>query len=580
MVTTGLVGALFWLGSGAVPTPRSAVRFDVLLPDGLQFVGVPGGGDTANSGTVSPDGTRLVFVAADADGVSRLYVRDLRDTTARMLAGTERASMPFWSPDGRAIAYFAEGRLRRIDVAGGPPRTICDAGGSGGGSWGTSGVILFHGDAGLLRVAAEGGTPSPATTVDETRDDFARHRWPHFLPDGRRFLFVARSGGSVEGASRVLVGTLDSTDVRPLLETDSAAVFAPPDQLLFARERTLLAQRFDVDRLELLGEPMAVAGNIPTQLGLPAYSASNTGVLTYRTLRRQTSQASWFDREGRLLNSVGPVADILDLALSPDETNLAVTNRQDGNIWVLSLADGQYRRITFEGGTGGVTWSPDGTQLAYSSTGRDGTPGLHLFVRGATGAQPERLVHRRPLAGGTLAQWFPDGTRLLFFGVNPKTGLDLGVVGVQRDGPVTWPVQSEYTEMRPSLSPDGRWVAYLSDSRGRSFEVYVQPFPPDGSIWQVSSAGGAQVAWRRDGRELYYLTADRKLFAVEVSTGSGFRFGAPRFLFEMPVNTTGNIRNSFVPAADGQRFLVSRLIADEPPKITVVLNWQDVLETR
>ena len=422
-----------------------------------------------------------------------------------------------------------------------------------------------------MRVSADGGEPTPVTTLEGGGKAWLR-RWPAFLPDDRHFLYLVTSPVAAEAG--IYVGSIGSSGATRLLASDTNAIYAPAGALLFIRDGTLLSQRFDATRLALQGGALPVAEHVGHDLfGLGAFSASATGVLTYRTDGAADRQLTCVDRAGRALETVGPPGSYLDASLSPDATRVAFVRRgQNGadDIWTLGLAGPTPApsRLTFTvGSKNEPIWAHDGSRIFYASM-QDGAPGI--FEKSVTGTQTEQLLVR---AARTIVPFdvSADGRFLLYFeDRGPATSYDvfaLPLTGERTPFPV---VQTPFADIEPHLSPDGRWVAYLSTSTG-SAEVYVQPFPPSGARRQISTGGGRQPMWRRDGQELFFVSDERKFYAVEVRPGA-FEFGTPQLLFDLHANVV-NIRNSYAPSPDGQRFLVNMPLDTAPSPITVVLNW-------
>jgi eukaryotic-like serine/threonine-protein kinase len=527
LLTIALLAGAGWIYFRAAPP--AVTRFQVAPPEGTKFAAAAYARG-ANSGTISPDGTRLVWFAADASGKVLLWVRSLDAIAAQPLNGTDNAQFPFWSPDSRFIGFFAEGKLKKIAFSGGPALTVTNAVTARMGTWSQSGVIVFSNVRGpLMRVPAEGGQATPIPTEDK-----GDHTSPFFLPDGRHFLFTVLDPA---GAGKVYAGSLDSTDVRHLTDVSTNVAYAPPGYILFNRESTLFAQRFDAKRLEVSGEAVPIAEGVafePTVLG--AFSVSNNGTLAFRSGIGTVTQLTWFDRTGKQLGVAGAPGNYTMPALSPDEKYVAVT-RTDGqsDIWILELARNAFSRFTFDPAEDSdAVWSPDGKTIAFRSL-RDGPA---IYQKPAGGAGQEELVAKIP-GLQAVNHWSPDGKYLLFFGTNTKTGTDIGTVATTGDRKIQWLIQSEFTDAETNFSPDGRWLAYSSNESGRR-EVYVQPFPANGSRWQVSTTGGRQPSWRRDGKELFYSTQDAqlpKLYAVDVQTNPEFHVGTPKPLFEMHTNT-------------------------------------------
>ena len=458
-----------------------------------------------------------------------------------------------------------------MDIGGGPALTVCDAN-SYGGSWNQNDVIVFTPGSAtpLFRIPAGGGTPIPLTTLDEAAGENS-HRFPWFLPDGRHFLFTARSGNQEK--TGIYIGDLESKDRRRLVAAASNAVYTPPGLLLFLRERTLMAQAFDAAGLRTTGDPFPVAEQVdyvPTQVQ-GQFAVSETGVLAYYSGGAAlNSQLTWFDRGGKPLGTVGPPGMMQAPAISPDGGTIAV-DRLDGqsgtyDLWLHDLAHATDSRFTFDPSNDrNPVWSPDGSRILFSSN-RTGKWGL--YQKPATGAGKEELLYETAVV--TLpTDWSRDGRFAIFENIAAKTGYDLWVLPLSGDRKPFPFLQTEFGERDGRLSPDGRWLAYDSNETG-SYEVYVQAFPGKEGKWQVSAKGGDRPVWRRDGKELFYIAGDSKLMAVDVKTGVQFEHGVPKALFE--ARTPGYA--SFDVAPDGKRFLLTNSLeqgANQP--MTVVVNW-------
>jgi Tol biopolymer transport system component/tRNA A-37 threonylcarbamoyl transferase component Bud32 len=572
---TALAAAALVLTRPAARTDDRILRFGIAPPAKAAFGLVH---------AVSPDGRWIVFLANE-DGHFRLYLRPLDALAARPLAGTDDSQFPFWSPDSRSIAFFSDGRLRKIDITSGSIQTICDAPQGRGGSWGPDGTIVFAPDlgSGLSRVSAAGGAPVAITTPDRARGE-ASHRFPQVLPDGKHYLYYVRTAGTEK--ERIYLASFDSKDRRELLQAASSVVYSPDGYLLFVREGNLLAQRFDASRLRLSGEPVPVGesmnylgSSVPD--GYAAFSTAKGGILTFRSNEAGVVQLTWFDRSGKSLGPIGQEGAFDELALSRDGKRVVFDiqnprSPQEGtNLWVLELSRGTLSRLTF--GTGvsvsGV-WSPDDSEVAFS---RQKKVGSDIFRMSATGSSPETIILSSE-AGAWPDDWSRDGRFLLYETVDPKTRGDLWVVPM-KDGGKPYPyIQAPFDQAHAQFSPDGRFVAYASNESGRE-EIYVQTFPKLTGKWQISTGGGDQPYWRADGRELYYLRLDRTLMAVAVNAASGFEAGLPVELFATRTLTTaiGGSRAHFAVSNDG-RFLVNTIVdrANLAP-IQVVLNWTAAL---
>ncbi len=568
-----LVAALWTrLDSTRRPAPAAApIRFSVWPPANTAFETV----GPANVGpvTVSPDGRHLVFSASGTDGLRQLWLQPLDSLSARPLPGTENGSFPFWSPDSRAVAFFSFGELRKVEISGGPTVTVCAAPDGRGGSWSRDGVIVFApGPFGpLYRVLAGGGASEPATRIDATHL-VTTHRWPHFLPDGRHFLYYAGSHASTGLPNNtVFLGSLDSKESRPLFQARSDAVYSS-GHLLFAQATTLLARRFDAKRLVLAGEAFPVAEGVRYDdlLTCALYSASETGTLAYHGGGTELSRLVWLDRTGKQIGSVGAPGRYSRPRLSPDGRRLAIEVRDPGNadIWMHDLSRGLATRFTFDPAEDRTPiWTPDGSSLFFSR--RNGNA-LEFYLKPAAGSGAERMLASIKVIG-EVNDRTSDGRSVILqtFGVGSNAAWDLSILSIA-DGKLTTLRSTPFSETAGAFSPDGRWIAYFSNESGR-FEVYVQPFPGPGGRWQVSGAGGETPKWRSDGRELYYVAPGGRLMAVEVKTGESFEAGPPRFLFQTKLRRLPGPQ--YDPSPDGQRFLVNLSEEDRSLPATVVLNW-------
>jgi Tol biopolymer transport system component/preprotein translocase subunit SecG len=560
--------------------PRAeTVRFAVPAPEKMAYRG---------SLALSPDGRRLAFVVTGTGGNS-LWVRALDSLEAHELPGTEGGDFPFWSPDGRFIGFFAGNKLKRIDTAGGSPQVLADTSGDPrGAAWGSDGTIIFTPNftSPLLKVSAAGGAVEPVTELDQSREQTS-HRWPSFLPDGRHFLYFSR--GTKKDVEGIYVGSLDAKEGKFLLNTNLRAAYATAGAtgagyLLFMRDKTLMAQPFDASSLQLTGEPSVVAEGVltvPDEGGPTAYaafSASANGHLSYLPGSLSLTQMGWFDRAGKSLGSVGSPGLFAELWLSPDGKRVAFDrlDLQSPDIWQLDLARSTTTRFTFDAAADTCpVWSADGSRIFFSST-RDGGK-FNLYQKISSGAGSDELLLKTDY--NTFANdWFSGkaGEFLLYESDSPKGKVDLWVLPLAGERKPYPFLQTEFNETHAQFSPDGRFVAYVSDEAGRA-EVYVQSFPASGGKWQISTGGGDEPQWRRDGRELFYVAPDKTLMAVPITAaGDSFDPGSPLVLFLTRIpsgNLTGD-RNHFVVAADGQRFLINNLINEgNTQPIALVLNW-------
>jgi Tol biopolymer transport system component len=544
-----------------VPEDRT-LRFDVPMPEKAITTGTPP--------VISPDGRHLAFVA-NQGGRFLLWIRPIDSTIAQPLPGTEGADYPFWSPDSRFIAFFANGSLKKIDASGGPPQTLCPAPIPRGGAWSRNDVIVFAPAATgpLHRVAASGGMSTPVTELDNQHEEL-NHRDPSFLPDGRHFLFMVQ-GGDTRG---IQIGSLDAPNHRQLLNTASSGSYAAPGYLLFVRERTLMAQRLDVDTIQLTGEAAPIAENVGTYNAYSsAFSVSDNGVVAYSGGLGGVGsdrQLAWFDRTGKQVERIGAPVAINDVMLSPDQKRAAVQWAAN-DIRVVDLVRGGVpSRLTFNASVEDFpVWSPTGDRVLYTSTAGGGQ---NVYSRIASGAGSEEVVLQSPSVKRPT-DW--SSNFILYEEDDSKNQADLWVLPLSGERKPRPYLRTPFAEQQARFSPDGKWVAYVSNDTGQS-EVNVQSFPEGGGKWQVSTNGGVTPRWRRDGRELFYLAFDRKIMSVEVkTTGTTFDHATAKPLFEAPVDAVNTAAtNRYDVSANGQRFLVNASLENNnPTSITVVVNW-------
>jgi eukaryotic-like serine/threonine-protein kinase len=555
------------------PVPAGTIQFSIPAPENSVFFGgqVP-------TFVVSPDGRHVVFVAT-TPGPQMLFLRSLGTLAAKPLPGTEGVAYPFWSPDSRSIAFFAAGKLKKMQIAGGSPAVICDAALGRGGTWNRDNVIVFAptADGALARVSAAGGTPEPATTIDGTRGE-TTHRWPFFLPDGRHFLYHA---SSKERQPEVKVGALDSKDTTTILQADSMSLYAS-GHIFFWRDGSMVAQPFDPGRLQPTGDAFRVADSVGQNFGYASFSVSETGVMAYsRGSARPTSQLTWMDRAGRPQGTAGNPGEYFNIALSPDGRRVAATlvtgTPENRDIWLIDIARSVTSRLTFDPASDVLPiWNPDGSRVLFNST-RPGATGA--YTKAAAGTGQEELLMK--LDEGTASlDWSRDGKFILYFKPSPKTGVDLWVLPLTGDKKPFPFLQTAFNEDNGAFSPDTRWVAYSSNESG-SDQVYIQPFPATGSKYQVSRSGGTQPMWRGDGRELFFLAPDGTMMAASITTspGRGVEAGIPQALFASGVAVFGN-RHQYAVTGDGSRFLVNvPQQGSTPTPLTVVVNWQSGRES-
>jgi serine/threonine protein kinase len=561
------------------PPSVRGIRFVVSAPENTTFT------QSSAFMTVSPDGHALAFVASSPDGKIGLWVRSLDSLAAHQL-GTIAGGQPFWSPNGRFLAFSADGKLKKIDVASGIPQALADSH-EPRGTWSRDDVIVFklNNESGLYRIPASGGSPTPVTSPDSSLGETA-HDWPQFLPDGRHFLYLARST-QPEHDSVAYVASLDSKDRTPLFRSDSQVVYAPPGLLVYMLGNTLLARPFDASTLRVTGDPTPIAEQVErnphsgSRRG--AFSVSQNGVLAFRPT--VDTELAWFDRSGRRLEKIAPRGHYSNPALSPDQKRVAVarldpeTGTQD--IWLIELARSVVSRFTVSASYSDMpVWSEDGSRVLFRAQ-RGGK--WDFRQKASTGTGPEEtLLTGLDLIAAPLA-WSQGGRFLVYARRNDPgfRGADLWLLPWLGDRKPFPYMQTRFDEPQGQPSPDGRWMAYVSDESG-SNEVYVRPFPSGEGKWQISVHGGSEPSWRGDGKELYYLGANQDLMAVALETSPVLKAGEPTRLFESPMSSgfinLGYTRNQYAAAADGQRFLINQGAGPVPTSpVTVVVNWTAAL---
>jgi eukaryotic-like serine/threonine-protein kinase len=566
-----LVALVALLATGGLPGSRSLVqgnphayRSAILPPTDLS--GLPG-----TRLALSPDGAKLAFVAPGPKGRVMLWVRPL-EGEAQPLAGTEDAGAPFWSPDGRFLAFIADGKLKKIDAAGGLALTLCDALSVAPGTWNRDDVILFTptNTSPLYRVSAAGGTPAPINVLD-TKVGETRQLWPVFLPDGRHFLYSSLGGGGRELG--VYVGILGSADRTQLLKNSSNAAYGN-GQLLFLNGSTLVTQPFDATRLSLSGAPVPIAQPIETTANAHGgtFAVSQTGVLAYQTLPSPDSQLIWYDRAGKQLAVVGERASTDGpLMLSPDGRSALINGGENHDTWVVDVKSGLRRRFTF-GPTENAyaIWSPDGGRIVFGSS-RKGH--IDLYQKAANGAGDEEL-----LLADTLdkfqTSWSRDGRFILYTAVSGTTSADLWVLPLFGDRKPYQVVRTPFSENQGKFSPDGRWIAYSSNESGR-VEVYVTPFPGPAGKQQISTNGGDHPQWRHDGKEIFFMNGNALIATPVTADGARFDVGVAQQLFDL---RPAGIGSPYDVSPDGQRILVNTAEQTGPLPITLVVNWPALLK--
>jgi eukaryotic-like serine/threonine-protein kinase len=543
---------------------------DAAVTARLSFVSPPNlpfNDSQPDTAVVSPDGKKLTFTARSPEGRTQLWLRQMDSVDAQMLPGTDYAIEPFWSPDSRSIAFGSQGKLKRVDLAGGTAQPLCDAARLTGGSWNSKGVIIFGPDyrSALYQVPDTGGDPKVVTVKNSDRGD-DQHSNPVFLPDGNHFLFRININPGPKG---IWAGSLGSQVVTQILPDNTIVAYSPPGWLVFVRNEVLVAQEFDAGNLKLKGEPVSLVVKTPGLIGGTGgtFSVSRNGVLVWNGAWEHDYQLVWFDREGKQTGVVGPVVrqtrDGQQPRLSPDGTRVVI--KRDNDIWVIDLTHGIPVRLM--PGQSPI-WSPDGKKVALL----DGA-GLSLMPANGMGEAETLLEGVNP-----PADWSADGRFIIFWRRGDKTRSDIWVQPLFGDKKAYPLLNSVFDEKNPRLSPDGRWLAYSSDESGDP-EIYVRSFTPDGKAGadkkRISTNGGSQPIWRHDEQEIFYVAPDNQLNAVSVKkNGTELEYGAPKSLFKA---RSPNFTGVFWPydvTADGKRFLIGTLIGEsKSPPPTVILNW-------
>jgi len=558
------------------PPEARVVRATILPPEKTIF---DVGGVGSNSIALSPDGRELAFTAKSTNGISQLYVRSLDALAARPLAGADRAIHPFWSPDSRSIGFFADGKLKKIDVAGGSAFTLSEAPAGHGGAWNRDGAIVFSPKSGpLQKISAAGGMASPVTAMEATPAS-SIHCCPSFLPDGRHFLYLAVPAAAY---NKVIVhlASLDSKEDKIVGTAASQALYSQ-GYLLFLQSDTLMAQPFDGQRLAATGEAIPLAEHV----NRGAFSVSGNGLLVYQA-SAANERLTWFERSGKQLATLGEPGLLGGLNFSPDRSSLAISIAEsatgNASIWIYDIARGLPTRFTHDpGDMKAAIWSPDGSMIVFSSQRNGHTD---LYRKPASGAGNEELLYADDLEK-IPTSWSPDGKFLLYSAAGDrKTGQDLwvlpepgGAPGANKPFPFQ---QTAFSEYHGEFSPDGRWILYQSDESG-PFEIYAAPFrSAEGSAGgkrRISTAGGLLARWRSDGKEIFYVAPDRQLMAVDVDTrGATLAVGQAHPLFGPLILGRGFL---YDVSADGRRFLAVVAGEQKPNEpLTLVQNWTAALK--
>ena len=547
---------------GSIPAGHGLIRFTLDPPPGVEIV---------SGGVLSPDGAVVAFVGQRDSDPARLWINELRKNEPHVLPGTEQAFRPFWAPDGRSLAFFAEGKLKTVDLIGTPPQTIATVAPTpAGGTWSRDGTILFADRlSALYSVSSKGGTVHPATRLNREHQE-RRHRWPQFLPDGRHFLyFVVSENADREGT---YLGDLDSEASVRILNGPSPAVFGLPGNIFYVRDGALVSQPFDPQHLRLAGAASIMASGVSA----PEMSNGDTisiasDVLTFGGSARE-ERLTWFDRAGHRLRSIDANRRLSNPMFSPDHRRLLVQTPESTRsaIWLLDEAASTPMTLVPDGSV--PVWSPDGLRVAYTSGKTAGVD--DIFVRSAQTEAADELVLQTP-ATKHVNDWSPDGRYIVYVETNPRTQLDLWLLPMfGAHTPIPF-LRTSANELQAQVSPDGHWVAYASDESGQ-MEIYAQPFPNSGGArHKVSIGGGVEPQWRRDGQELFYLDLRHTLMAVPVLSGNLWQTRTPSALFDTNIAAGSSPRNHYAVGENGQRFLISAVDGEHARRspMTFLVNW-------
>ena len=562
---------LFHFLSHPPVTAASRMRWIISPPEGTQFLAT---GDAPAPASISPDGRRIAFVAG-TPGKSQLYLQSLDALKATPVPGTEGASWPFWSPDSRSLGFFARGQLKRIDAEGGSPIDICEARVPRGASWGADGVIVFTPETttGLYKVPASGGQPVAVTKLDALRDS---HRWPFFLPDGKHFLYYAAGHNDVGHTNdSIYVGSVDGAEAKFLLHTHAQAAFSD-GQLLFMKDNSLMAQPFDLKRLELTGDPVAVQDGVEDHRTwwMSIFSISNNGMLVFAPVQQPDNMMLWMDLNGKTMGTVGEPGRYASIHFSPDDSHLAVErDRPHHDLWIYDLRGNNSPTQFTSGAIAGLpVWSSDGTKIAFASAKGDT---FQLHMKSVSGAQDEEVVvdqnNSLPL------HWSPDSSTLLY-SVNESALQEAGLWAMPMQGPRTprLLLKAPYYTSDGAFSPDMRWIAYGSRESGTQ-RIYVTPYPGPGPRIPISPGYGGNAVWSKDGHSILYLGDNANLEITEIREQVADLIVGKTREIPQPVEAPVGEGFPFDVTRDGRILAITRG-QDNRNQLVVVSNWSATLK--
>jgi serine/threonine protein kinase len=573
LVALATTAALIFGVNGILNRPKRPHPIEFLAP-------VPGSVVFIDTPKISPDGAMIAFSASDTTGAQRLWIRRLESLESTPLTNTETAGRPCWSPDSKFLAFMSDMKLKKVAVDGGPPQTLCESKSRGDTSWGKRGIILYDGSPldSIMKVSAGGGTPAPATTIDRKNGE-SGSAWPSFLPDGRHFLFLGLTTKADE--SFLKVGDIESNKVVTLQKGNFSRIeYVAPGYIIYARERALLAQPFDAGSLKLSGDPFPIVDDVAVGGGTSSnadFSTSRSTLIFRGGAAGGMTQVTVLDRDGRELQTIGDPMNVYNVSLSPDGRKVATTRGNNNiDVWISDIARSVSSRFTFDPGQESApVWSPDGTKIAFNSdrTGQDA-----IYVKNSDGVQAESLLVRTPDRLG-VADWSRDGRYLACVGGGRTVG-GIYVVDLQGDRTARPVVVTQFVEGEPRFSPDAKWILYSTDESGRR-EVYVQSVQAGSGKWQVSTEGGRDPRWSRDGKEIFFIASSNRLMAVDVTSEPSFALGTPHVLFRSIAWDPDRYGENYDVSADRQRFYVRRAAGTtEIPATTVVVNWMERFKKR
>ena len=572
------LGLVHFRETSAPVTRPPVARVTIALPPGDQvdYRGTP-------SLALSPDGTKLAYVGTHENATRQLFLRVMDGTEAKAIAGTEGAYVPFFSPDGQWIGFFAQGKLKKVPSEGGIAQVLCDAPSGLGADWAADDTIYFmpFNTSGMWKVSASGGTPQEVTTLDRSKGEVS-HRWPQMLPEGAAVLFTVWTGPGWDEKS-LQMHVLKTGERRVLAQGASTGRYVTSGHLVYNRDgvQTLMALPFDVERLQVTGGPAVALAEQVWEGGAEGaqYAVSTAGTLAYVASHpaRYERRMVWVDRTGKVEPLTAMPRPYYDPRISPDGRQFAVSS-EEGNerVWTFDFARPILTALTQSGSSQSPVWTPDGLRVIYRAT-RMGFRNIAWKAADGSGEEQPLTTNNNMQTPVSVS---PDGKYLAYAEIDPATGNDIWLIALDGKGKPEPILRTRSSESNPHFSPDGRWLAYVSGESGRS-EIYVQPFPGPGGKWMISTDGGTEPVWSRDGRELFYRAGDT-LMAVTIATQHAFVAGLPRLLFEGAFEPSGTGTSGYDVSLDGRRFLMIQATAPEPPatQVNVVINWFEELAQR